>query len=107
MKGSALIELFDPEAMNYYAGVCGWTLARAHARSGDPGAITNRGYRGGLGGIRLSERSMPPHRGDMFGREVPIGQQLPREADHVPVPAHRGVEQPLDTAARKLQRPIR
>jgi predicted alpha/beta hydrolase len=40
MKGSALIELFDPEAMNYYAGVCGWTLARAHARSGDPVAIS-------------------------------------------------------------------
>jgi len=38
--------------------------------------------------------------------EVPIGQQLLREADHVPVPAHRGVEQPLDTAAGKLQRPI-
>ena len=40
MKGSALIELFDPEAMNYYAGVCGWTLARAHARPGDPVAIS-------------------------------------------------------------------
>jgi len=40
MKASALIELFDPEAMNYYAGVCGWTLARAHARSGDPVAIS-------------------------------------------------------------------
>ncbi len=40
MKGSALIELFDPAAMNYYAGVCGWTLARAHARSGDPVAIS-------------------------------------------------------------------
>ena len=40
MKGSAQIELFDPAAMNYYAGVCGWTLARAHARSGDPVAIS-------------------------------------------------------------------
>jgi uncharacterized protein (DUF2252 family) len=40
MKGSALVELFDPPAMNYYAGVCGWTLARAHARSGDPVAIS-------------------------------------------------------------------
>lgn len=25
--------------MTYYAGVCGWTLARAHARSGDAVAI--------------------------------------------------------------------
>ena len=40
MKGSALIERFDPKAMNYYAGVCGWTLARAHARSGDPVTIS-------------------------------------------------------------------
>jgi uncharacterized protein (DUF2252 family) len=36
MKGSALIDRFDPHVMTYYAGVCGWTLARAHARSGDP-----------------------------------------------------------------------
>ena len=40
MKGSAIIEGLDPRAMNYYAGVCGWTLARAHARSGDPVAIS-------------------------------------------------------------------
>ena len=40
MKGSALIERFDPQAMDYYAGVCGWTLARAHARSGDPVTIS-------------------------------------------------------------------
>jgi sugar/nucleoside kinase (ribokinase family) len=26
-------------AMSVYAGMCGWTLARAHARSGDPVAI--------------------------------------------------------------------
>ena len=25
--------------MAFYAGICGWTLARAHARSGDPVAI--------------------------------------------------------------------
>jgi uncharacterized protein (DUF2252 family) len=36
MKGSAVVDAFDPTAMRYYAGVCGWTLARAHARSGDP-----------------------------------------------------------------------
>jgi uncharacterized protein (DUF2252 family) len=40
MKGSALVEYFDPDAMNYYASVCGRTLARAHARSGDPVAIS-------------------------------------------------------------------
>jgi len=40
MKGSALVEGFDPKAMNYYADVCGWTLARAHARTGDPVSIS-------------------------------------------------------------------
>jgi uncharacterized protein (DUF2252 family) len=38
-KGSALVELMEPDAMAMYARVCGWTLARAHARSGDAMAI--------------------------------------------------------------------
>ncbi len=38
-KGSALIELMDPATMEFYAGICGWALAKAHARSGDPAAI--------------------------------------------------------------------
>ena len=40
MKGSALVELMLPSALAFYAGFCGWTLARAHARSGDPVAIS-------------------------------------------------------------------
>jgi uncharacterized protein (DUF2252 family) len=39
MKGSILVEAMLPFGLNFYAGVCGWTLARAHARSGDPVAI--------------------------------------------------------------------
>jgi len=39
MKGSAVVEAMVPLALNFYAGICGWTLARAHARSGDPVAI--------------------------------------------------------------------
>jgi uncharacterized protein (DUF2252 family) len=38
-KGSAIIELMSPMAMNEYGKLCGWTLARAHARSGDAIAI--------------------------------------------------------------------
>jgi uncharacterized protein (DUF2252 family) len=38
-KGSALIESMEPNAMSEYAKVCGWTLAKAHARSGDAIAI--------------------------------------------------------------------
>jgi hypothetical protein len=35
MKGSAVVEKMDPRGMMMYGQLCGWTLARAHARSGD------------------------------------------------------------------------
>jgi uncharacterized protein (DUF2252 family) len=38
-KASAEVELMDPPGMEAYGSVCGWTLARAHARSGDRIAI--------------------------------------------------------------------
>ena len=38
-KASASIDTMDAEALGVYAGVCGWTLARAHARTGDEIAI--------------------------------------------------------------------
>ena len=34
MKGSAVVEVMPPPALEFYARQCGWTLARAHARSG-------------------------------------------------------------------------
>ncbi len=45
MKGSALVEAMSPLGLTFYARICGWTLARAHARSGDPVAISR--YLGG------------------------------------------------------------
>ena len=39
MKGSAVIETMTPTALEFYGRLCGRTLARAHARSGDPVAI--------------------------------------------------------------------
>ncbi len=39
MKGSADPETMVPAGFIVYARACGWTLARAHARSGDPVAI--------------------------------------------------------------------
>jgi uncharacterized protein (DUF2252 family) len=39
MKGSVVVEEMVPEGYRAYAGVCGWALARAHARSGDRVAI--------------------------------------------------------------------
>jgi uncharacterized protein (DUF2252 family) len=40
-KGSAIVEAMEPNALTMYAQVCGWTLARAHARSGDAVAIAS------------------------------------------------------------------
>ena len=39
MKGSVEVETLAPLGLGFYAGICGWTLARTHARSGDPIAI--------------------------------------------------------------------
>ena len=39
MKGSVVVESMPPHNLEFYAELCGWTLARAHARSGDPVAI--------------------------------------------------------------------
>jgi uncharacterized protein (DUF2252 family) len=43
-KGSALVEELEPDAMAAYGDLCGWTLAKAHARSGD--AIAMGSYLG-------------------------------------------------------------
>ena len=40
MKASADVESYQPFGLTFYARQCGWTLARAHARSGDPVAIS-------------------------------------------------------------------
>jgi uncharacterized protein (DUF2252 family) len=39
MKGSVVVETMTPTGAEFYAGLCGTTLARAHARSGDPVAL--------------------------------------------------------------------
>ena len=52
MKGSALVEAMRPMTMTLYARACGWTLARAHARSGDPIAMAE--YLGGSDAFDLS-----------------------------------------------------
>ena len=53
-KFSAPIEQMLPEGMTIYARLCGWTLARAHARSGDRIALA--AY---LGGSARSTRPSP------------------------------------------------
>ena len=44
MKIKPLVDRFSPGVMVDVAGICGWTLARAHARSAEPAMIA--GYLG-------------------------------------------------------------
>lgn len=44
LKIKPLVEIFDSETMVSYARLCGWTLARAHAKSGSSSII--KGYLG-------------------------------------------------------------
>jgi len=44
MKIKPLVEVFTPTVMVLYAEICGWTLAHAHARSGEPVKVS--GYLG-------------------------------------------------------------
>jgi uncharacterized protein (DUF2252 family) len=45
MKGSMSVSLMDPHQLSYYGRLCGWALARAHARTGRATVIS--GYLGG------------------------------------------------------------
>ena len=57
MKGSVDVEAMIPLGLTFYARICGWTLARAHARSGDPVAIAEY-----LGGATRSTNRSPASR---------------------------------------------
>ena len=40
MKGSVDTTVLQPVGLGFYGGLCGWSLARAHARTGDAAAIS-------------------------------------------------------------------
>jgi uncharacterized protein (DUF2252 family) len=40
MKGSVDTTILQPPGLGFYGGLCGWSLARAHARTGDAAAIS-------------------------------------------------------------------
>ena len=52
-KMSVDIEALSPKGLEFYAEICGWSLARAHARSGDPIAMASY-----LGKSDVFERAM-------------------------------------------------
>jgi uncharacterized protein (DUF2252 family) len=53
VKISVLVETFNAELLSIYAEACGWVLARAHAKAGDPWMIS--GY---LGSKRDFDKAM-------------------------------------------------
>ncbi|MET0477953.1 MAG: DUF2252 domain-containing protein [Actinomycetota bacterium] len=80
MKGSVNLDTLDPTDLAPYGRLCGWVLARAHARSGDAAAIS--GYLGG---------------GDSFDRAVADFAEAyadQTEADHAAFTRARGPAPP-------------
>jgi uncharacterized protein (DUF2252 family) len=66
-KGSAEIETMLPEGMHAYGQVCGWTLARAHARSGDRVAMA--AYLGGSSAFEVAIREFAESYADQNERD--------------------------------------
>jgi uncharacterized protein (DUF2252 family) len=66
-KGSAEIETMLPDGMLAYGEICGWTLARAHARSGDRIAIA--AYLGGSAAFDVAVREFAQSYADQNERD--------------------------------------
>jgi uncharacterized protein (DUF2252 family) len=54
-KGSAEVEMMGPRELKIYGRLCGWTLARAHARTGDRIAIASYLGRGRTFGRAMTD----------------------------------------------------
>lgn len=85
-KGSAEVETMIPRGMRAYGELCGWTLARAHARSGDRVAIA--AYLGGSGAFDVAVRSFAETYADQNDRDH---QALVDAIASGRVPAEQGV----------------
>ena len=85
-KGSVDVEGLGPAAMSFYGRVCGQTLARAHARSGDRVAIA--GY---LGGSATFDEAIADYAMSYAERTEADHAALRRAADSGRVTAREGV----------------
>ena len=74
-KGSAEIEQMIPEGMAAYGRLCGWTLARAHARSGDRIAIASY-----LGGGNAFDRAILEFSKAYADQNEPTTRRWPRRS---------------------------
>jgi len=85
-KFSLPIEQMIPRGMRLYAELCGMTLARAHARSGDRIAIA--AY---LGGSRVFERAIADFASSYADQNQQDYDRLVRAAETGEIPVERGV----------------
>ena len=85
MKMSVDVESMDPSALAAYGRLCGWTLARAHARSGDPIALA--AY---LGKGDCFDRASRRFRAGIRGSERARFRGVPRCRQRGPDRGHRG-----------------
>jgi uncharacterized protein (DUF2252 family) len=90
-KTSADLDVMDHWAMGVYARMCGWTLARAHARTGDRRALA--AY---LGSGRSFGRAMQE-----FAATYADQNQRDYEALHAAIADGRVVKSPVEGSARK------
>lgn len=77
MKIKPMVEVFTPGVMRQYAELCGWTLAHAHARSGEPAKIT--GYLGKSDKFDLAIADFSVSYADQSERDHEILMQAARE----------------------------
>src|SRR3954453_18613660 len=66
-KGSAEVETLLPEGMRAYGEICGWPLARAHPRSGDP--LSTAAYLGGGPSFDVAVREFAESYADQNDRD--------------------------------------
>jgi uncharacterized protein (DUF2252 family) len=66
-KGSVEVETLLPEGLKAYGAICGWTLARAHARSGDRVALA--AYLGNSGSFDVAVREFAEAYADQNERD--------------------------------------
>jgi uncharacterized protein (DUF2252 family) len=86
-KGSADIDAMVPDGMAAYGRMCGWTLARAHARSGPAGAIASY-----LGGGSSFDKAMVRFAGAYADQNERDHQALVDAIDSGRIEAQKGYE---------------
>ena len=108
-KFSALIEQMLPSGMTAYAGLPGWTLARAHARSGDRVALAAylAAYLGGSGAFDHAIADFAETYADQNERDCAALQAAVKEAEQRRPPRSKTPDSdpPIQSVKRNTEGP--